>query len=75
MTETFPPAGVKILSISELTRAIKGVLEEGFTQVWVAGEISNLSRPSSGHIYLTLKDANALLTREYRKGFEVPEKV
>jgi exodeoxyribonuclease VII large subunit len=55
------PEGVKILSITELTQAVKGVLEEGFAQVWVAGEISNLSRPSSGHLYLTLKDATAQL--------------
>jgi exodeoxyribonuclease VII large subunit len=55
------PAGAKILSIGELTRAIKGVIEDGFSSVWVAGEVSNLSRPSSGHIYLTLKDAEAQL--------------
>src|SRR4051812_23184587 len=61
MSATFPPEGVKILSIGELTRAVKGLLEEGFAQVWVAGEISNLSRPSSGHVYLTLKDASAQL--------------
>jgi exodeoxyribonuclease VII large subunit len=56
-----PPAGVKILTIGELNQAIKGLLEEGFPHVWVTGEISNLSRPSSGHLYFTLKDANAQL--------------
>lgn len=56
-----PPEGVKVLTIGELTRAIKGALEEGFGRVWVTGEVSNLSRPSSGHVYLTLKDANAQL--------------
>src|SRR5438105_4210379 len=61
MAVTSPPQGVKILSISELTGAVKGMLEEGFSHVWVAGEISNLSRPSSGHIYLSLKDASAQL--------------
>jgi exodeoxyribonuclease VII large subunit len=55
------PENIKILSISELTQAIKGLLEEGFPHVWVSGEISNLSRPASGHIYLTLKDAGAQL--------------
>jgi exodeoxyribonuclease VII large subunit len=55
------PQNVKILSIAELTRQVKNLLEDGFGQVWVAGEISNLSRPSSGHIYLTLKDAQAQL--------------
>jgi exodeoxyribonuclease VII large subunit len=55
------PEGVKILSVTELTQAIKGVLEEGFPSVWVAGEISNLARPPSGHLYLTLKDSGAQL--------------
>jgi exodeoxyribonuclease VII large subunit len=55
------PDGVKILSVSELTQAVRGVLEDGFPAVWVAGEVSNLARPSSGHLYLTLKDAEAQL--------------
>ncbi len=44
------------LSISELTMRIKGLLEGSLPRVWVEGEISDLSRPSSGHLYLTLKD-------------------
>jgi exodeoxyribonuclease VII large subunit len=55
------PEGVKILSVTELTQAVKGVLEEGFPSVWVTGEISNLARPQSGHLYLTLKDSGAQL--------------
>jgi exodeoxyribonuclease VII large subunit len=55
------PDGVKVLSVTELTQAVKGVLEDGFPAVWVAGEISNLARPSSGHLYLTLKDSQAQL--------------
>lgn len=55
------PDGVKVLSISELTQSVKTLLEEGFPQVWVTGEVSNLARPSSGHLYLTLKDAKAQL--------------
>jgi len=50
---------VKPLSVSELTRRIKTTLEGGFTSVFVEGELSNVSRPSSGHIYCTIKDANA----------------
>jgi exodeoxyribonuclease VII large subunit len=61
MSAPLVPEGVKILSIGELTRAVKGLVEEGFASVWVEGEISNLSRPSSGHIYLTLKDTEAQL--------------
>src|SRR5205823_792929 len=55
------PQHVKILSVGELTRTIKGLIEEGFSSVWVAGEISNLARPSSGHSYFTLKDSEAQL--------------
>jgi len=49
----------RILSVSQLTAEIKGLLETRFQSVWVAGEISNLSRPQSGHCYLTLKDDEA----------------
>jgi exodeoxyribonuclease VII large subunit len=53
------PEGVKVLSVSELTQEVKAILEDGFAAVWVAGEVSNLARPSSGHVYLTLKDSGA----------------
>ncbi len=46
----------KILTISELTRDIKEVLENVFEDCLVGGEVSNLRQPSSGHIYLSLKD-------------------
>lgn len=51
------------LSVSDLTRYLRELLEsdEILRDVWVNGEISNLSRPSSGHVYLTLKDAGASL--------------
>jgi exodeoxyribonuclease VII large subunit len=55
------PNGVKVFTVGELTREVKGVVEDGFPAVWVAGEVSNLSRPTSGHIYLTLKDAESQL--------------
>lgn len=48
-----------ILTVSRLTALLRGVLEENFEQLWVQGEISNLSYPSSGHCYFTLKDAGA----------------
>jgi exodeoxyribonuclease VII large subunit len=51
----------RVLSVSELTGRIKGVLEGQFPSVWVSGEISNFSRPQSGHCYLTLKDDQAQL--------------
>lgn len=62
MAVAFPPPGVQVFSIGELTRAIKGELEETFAGVWVEGEVSNLSRPSAyGHQYMTLKDDEAPL--------------
>src|SRR5262245_13846838 len=61
MSVPFPPDGVKVYKIGELTRQLKGMLEGQFPDVWVAGEVSNLSKPSSGHQYLTLKDAESQL--------------
>lgn len=49
------------LTVGDLTLLIKGTLEMTFADVWVVGEISNLSRPRSGHCYLTLKDESAQL--------------
>jgi len=51
------------LSVSALTHYLRQVLESDdlLRDVWVLGEISNLSRPGSGHIYFTLKDQNAAL--------------
>jgi len=48
-----------ILTVSELTHRIQARLEEGFPDLWVEGEVSNLRIPSSGHVYFTLKDAQA----------------
>ena len=47
------------LTVSEITRKIKLLLEGGFPAVVVQGEVSNLRRHTSGHIYLTLKDEGA----------------
>jgi exodeoxyribonuclease VII large subunit len=51
-------------SVSELTGYIQRLLEDdrGLRDVWVAGEISNLSRSPAGHVYFTLKDAAATLS-------------
>lgn len=58
-TPSETPAGPDPLTVSELTDRIKGTLEGEFSGLWVEGEISRLSCPASGHIYLTLKDAHA----------------
>jgi exodeoxyribonuclease VII large subunit len=50
------------ISIGDLTAEISEVLEENFDELWVAGEISNLRTPGSGHLYFTLKDATATLS-------------
>jgi len=47
------------LSVSALTALIKRSLEDQFPSVWVVGQVSNLSRAASGHVYLTLKDESA----------------
>ena len=48
-----------ILSVSELLRSVRDTLERRFPLLWVRGEISNVSRPPSGHCYFTLKDGSA----------------
>jgi exodeoxyribonuclease VII large subunit len=50
---------VRAISVSELNRQAKLLLEDGLARLWVAGEISNLSKPASGHVYFSLKDASA----------------
>ncbi len=50
-----------VLTVSELTRQLKELVEENFPYAWVLGEVSNCTRAGSGHIYLTLKDEAAQL--------------
>jgi len=57
-----PSHGEEILSVSELTRRIRRSLEEEFDSVCLVGEVSNLRRPASGHVYLTLKDSGAQIS-------------
>ncbi len=51
----------RIYSVSELSAAIKNLLESTFPDVWVAAEVSNFRAAASGHLYFTLKDASAQL--------------
>ncbi|MES9858757.1 MAG: exodeoxyribonuclease VII large subunit [Sedimenticola sp.] len=48
-----------VYSVSRLNSEVRAVLEGSFPLLWVEGEISNLARPSSGHIYFSLKDPRA----------------
>src|SRR3977135_2960342 len=51
----------KVLTVAELPRAIRGLLETRFGAVWVQGEISNYKKHPSGHQYFTLKDQRAAI--------------
>lgn len=53
---------IKILSVSELTSAIRNVLEPNFRGISVRGEISNFKLQSSGHLYFSLKDADSQIS-------------
>lgn len=49
----------KAISVTELNRTVRTLLERGIGRVWVEGEISNLARPGSGHFYFSMKDSGA----------------
>ncbi|MCR4289604.1 MAG: exodeoxyribonuclease VII large subunit [Candidatus Scalindua sp.] len=60
--EDFPEEiNEKFFTVSEITRGIRTSLEHKFSNIGVLGEISNVRKPSSGHVYLTLKDKNSQL--------------
>ena len=59
LTADFFQSSTKVLTVSELTRSIRGTLETKFGAVWVQGEVSNYKLHPSGHQYFTLKDARA----------------
>lgn len=58
---SLPKETVPVLTVSALTFVLKDVVESTFPHVWVSGEISNLMRAGSGHVYFTLKDDAAQL--------------
>lgn len=51
----------RVYRVAEITRRIKTLLEDEIGEIWVQGEIANLRRPASGHVYFTLKDAASQL--------------
>ncbi len=53
------PDEPSVYTPSQLNQEVRGMLETVLPSIWVEGEISNLARPASGHIYFTLKDAGA----------------
>lgn len=59
----------RALSVSELNRSIKGILESQYSMVWVQGEISNFKAHSSGHFYFSLKDSSSQINAVMFRGF------
>lgn len=61
LTDPFQSLGLdrEVLTVSQLNQRARLLLEDVFPQVWVEGELSNIARPASGHVYFTLKDPNA----------------
>lgn len=55
------PDPADVLSVSALTQRIRAKIEGTFPSVWVSGEISNVSKAGSGHIYFSLKDEDAII--------------
>ena len=64
----FDRAEPTVYSVGQLTAKVKAALEGGFPDVAVRGEVSNLARPRSGHVYLNLKDDLACLRAVLWKG-------
>lgn len=58
----------KIYQVSEITRRVRVTLEEAIGNIWIEGEISNLRKPSSGHLYFTLKDDRAQISAVLFRG-------
>lgn len=65
------PTDADVLTVSALTRRVRTAIEGEFGAIWVAGEISNLARPASGHLYLSLKDDKATLRTVIYRGVAV----
>jgi exodeoxyribonuclease VII large subunit len=48
-----------VYTVSRLNQTARKLLEQGLARIWLEGELSNIARPSSGHLYFTLKDSKA----------------
>lgn len=65
---TGPPQQKRIYTVSDLTGQIKRLLEQAFSLIWLEGEVSNLKKAASGHLYFTLKDPAAQISAVMFKG-------
>jgi len=68
MTDQTPPTNIPEFTVSELSGALRRTVEESFDHVRVRGEISGFKRHSSGHLYFSLKDSDAVLDSVCWKG-------
>ena len=59
-----------IYTVSDFTNSLKNLIEEKFSFISIKGEISNLSQPTSGHIYFTLKDEKAEIKAVMFRGYK-----
>lgn len=61
-----------VYTVSELNHEVRSILEANYPLIWIEGELSNLSRPASGHLYFSLKDAHCQIRcamfRLYNRG-------
>ncbi len=62
------PPSPTVLTVSQLNGSVRELLEFNYGRIWLRGEISNLSAPSSGHLYFTLKDDGAQVRAAMFKG-------
>lgn len=61
----------RIWTVSDFTRLIRESLEDGFRDIWIEGEVSNIRMPGSGHVYFTLKDERSQVRMVFfRTGFQ-----
>ena len=64
-----PPTENRRHTVSELLGLLRSEIESNWANLWVVGEISNLARPASGHLYFSLKDENGRLKSVMFRGF------
>ena len=68
VSEAGTDAGPRVFGVAEVLRGVSGLLGERLGRLWIAGEVSDLRRPASGHLYFTLKDAEGQLRAALFRG-------
>ncbi len=67
--------GDKVFSVSDASALLKGVVETAFPRIKIRGELSQITRATSGHIYMTIKDAGAAISVIVWRGTPIPFKL